>query len=393
MKKYYILFLVSSILISCSDTTTNSTTTDTNTGDKTTTASASPVASNTVKKIEGTPTTIKGTITGLKEGQKIFFDKKTLDATDVVGTTLLDATGNFELKTGIKTPGIYRVRLGAKPVYMLLKGGENIDITATMDGYKIQDYSLTGSLHAEEMKTWNADLDAKKIKSYLEETAEEKPLLHLYLVEKLDLVANIKVYKKVLESLKAAYPNDLYTKQFNSKVLSMEAKLKAQPVAVGAEAPEINLPNPEGKKIALSSLRGKVVLLDFWASWCRPCRMANPHVVQLYSKYNKKGFDVFNVSLDGIDDKRAAMYQNNPETIAKATEIEKGKWKQAIKTDKLKWKNHVSELRSWSSPVAALYGVNSIPKTFLIDKKGIIRYENLRGQALEDAIKNLLAEK
>lgn len=387
------MFLVSSILISCSDTTTNSTTTDTNTGDKTTTASASPVASNTVKKIEGTPTTIKGTITGLKEGQKIFFDKKTLDATDVVGTTLLDATGNFELKTGIKTPGIYRVRLGAKPVYMLLKGGENIDITATMDGYKIQDYSLTGSLHAEEMKTWNADLDAKKIKSYLEETAEEKPLLHLYLVEKLDLVANIKVYKKVLESLKAAYPNDLYTKQFNSKVLSMEAKLKAQPVAVGAEAPEINLPNPEGKKIALSSLRGKVVLLDFWASWCRPCRMANPHVVQLYSKYNKKGFDVFNVSLDGIDDKRAAMYQNNPETIAKATEIEKGKWKQAIKTDKLKWKNHVSELRSWSSPVAALYGVNSIPKTFLIDKKGIIRYENLRGQALEDAIKNLLAEK
>lgn len=387
------MFLVSSILISCSDTTTNSTTTDTNTGDKTTTASASPVASNTVKKIEGTPTTIKGTITGLKEGQKIFFDKKTLDATDVVGTTLLDGTGNFELKTGIKAPGIYRVRLGAKPVYMLLKGGENIDITATMDGYKIQDYSLTGSLHAEEMKTWNADLDAKKIKSYLEETTEEKPLLHLYLVEKLDLVANIKVYKKVLESLKATYPNDLYTKQFNSKVLSMEAKLKAQPVAVGAEAPEINLPNPEGKKIALSSLRGKVVLLDFWASWCRPCRMANPHVVQLYSKYQKKGFDVFNVSLDGIDDKRAAMYQNNPETIAKATEIEKGKWKQAIKTDKLKWKNHVSELRSWSSPVAALYGVNSIPKTFLIDKKGIIRYENLRGQALEDAIKNLLAEK
>lgn len=392
MKKYYILFLVSSILISCSDTTNEPTTTEATSQDKAITVSNS-TAINKVPKIEGTPTTIMGNIQGLEEGKKIFFDKKTLDATDVVGTALLASDGSFELKTGVKTPGIYRVRLGAKPIYMLLKGGEQIEVSATMDGYKIKDYTLTGGLHSEEMKTWNDDLNMAKIKAYLEETEEKKPLLHLYLVEKLDLVANINVYKKVLESLKEAYPNDLYTRQFNSKVLSMEAKLKAQPVAVGAEAPEINLPNPQGKKMALSSLRGEVVLLDFWASWCRPCRMTNPHVVEMYNKYNKKGFDVFNVSLDGIDDKRAAMYQNNPETIAKATEIEKGKWKEAIKTDKLKWKNHVSELRSWSSPVAALYGVNSIPKTYLIDRKGIIRYENLRGQALENAIKTLLAEK
>lgn len=394
MKKYYILFLVSSILIGCSDTTNETATTDTTSQNKALAVNTSTSTSiNKVPTIEGTPTTIVGNIQGLEEGKKIFFDKKTLDATDVVGTTLLTADGSFELKTGIKNPGIYRVRLGAKPIYMLLKGGEQIELSATMDGYKIKNYTLTGSLYPEEMKMWNDDLNAIKIKAYLEETDEKKPLLHLYLVEKLDLVANIKIYKKVLESLKEAYPNDLYTRQFNSKVLSMEAKLKAQPVAVGAEAPEINLPNPQGKKIALSSLRGKVVLLDFWASWCRPCRITNPHVVEMYDKYNKKGFDVFNVSLDGIDDKRAAMYQNNAETIAKATEIEKGKWKDAIKTDKLRWKNHVSELRSWSSPVAALYGVNSIPKTYLIDREGLIRYENLRGQALENAIRTLLAEK
>lgn len=389
MKKYYILFWISSILISCTD---NTNLTNTN-PEGTNTENSTAAASTNTAQIEGTPTSISGTITGLKEGQKIFFDKKTLDATDVLATPLLDADGNFELKTGLKNPGIYRVRLGARPVYMLLKGGENITVNATMDGYNIKNYELTGGLHAEEMKTWTDNLEEDKIKDYLANTNEKKPLLHLFLVEKLDLVANIKLYKKVLEQLQESYPNDLYTKQFNSKVLSMEAKLKAQPVAVGAEAPEINLPNPDGKKIALSSLRGEVVLLDFWASWCRPCRMANPHVVQLYNKYHKKGFDVFNVSLDGIDDKRAAMYQNNPETIAKATEIEKGKWKEAIRADKLKWKNHVSELRSWSSPVAALYGVNSIPKTFLIDRKGVIRYSNLRGQALEDAIKKLLAEK
>ncbi len=390
MKKYSILLLAFSVLIACSE----STTTETTNSDADSTAAAATAVSNTPTKIEGIPTTIKGIITGLAENQKIFFDKKTLDATDVIGTTLLDANGNFELNTGIASPGIYRVRLGAKPVWMLLKGGETVDLNATMDGYKIAEYSISGSLYNDEMKEWSEKLEASKIADYLKGATEAKPLLDLFLVTQLDLAANIKLYKKVLEELTAAYPNDTYTKQFNSKVLSMEAKINAQPISVGAEAPEINLPNPDGKKIALSSLKGKVVLLDFWASWCRPCRMTNPHVVEMYDRYKKKGFDVFNVSLDGIDDKRAAgAYQNNPETIAKATEVEKGKWRKAIKDDNLTWKNHVSELRSWSSPVAALYGVSSIPKTYLLDRKGIIRYENLRGQDLEDAIKVLLKEK
>lgn len=394
MKKYYLLLFATALLASCSDTTTTDTTESTNQAATAVTTSNTSIEKEKVPQtIIGTPTTIKGSIQGLDEGTKIFFDKKTLDATDVVSSTKIDGSGNFEFKTGLQNPGIYRVRLGARPVYMLLKGGEEVNINATMQGRKIVNYELTGGLFADDMATWSADLDNAKIKKYIETTNEDKPLLHLYLVEKLDLVANMKAYKKVLASLQAAYPNDLYTKQFNSKVLSMEAKLKAQPVAVGVEAPEINLPNPDGKKMALSSLRGEVVLLDFWASWCRPCRMTNPHVVEMYKKYNKKGFDIFNVSLDGLDDKRLAAYQNNADMIAQAMDLEKSKWKAAIKQDKLTWKNHVSELRSWSSPVAATYGVNSIPKTFLIDRKGIIRYQNLRGQALEDAIKTLLAEK
>lgn len=391
MKKYYLLFLATALLISCSDTNNNA---DPVADQAPTAITASNVTtSKAPPTIVGTPTTIKGAIQGLDEGTKIFFDKKTLDATDVVGSTKIDGNGNFELKTGIQSPGTYRVRLGARPVYMLLKGGEEVTVNATMEGRNIASCELTGGLHAEEMAAWAADLDLVKIKTYLETTAEKKPLLHLYLVEKLDLVGNMKAYKKVLASLQEAYPDELYTKQFNSKVMSMDAKLKAQPVAVGVEAPEINLPNPDGKKMSLTALRGDVVLLDFWASWCRPCRGANPHVVEMYKKYKKKGFDVFNVSLDGIDDKRLAAYQNDKAMIAQAMNLEKEKWKQAIKQDKLTWKNHVSELRSWSSPVAATYGVNSIPKTFLIDRKGVIRYQNLRGKALEDAIKVLLAEK
>lgn len=369
--------------MSCNDATTTTTATAEN--NNTTVTEPTPV-------IQGAATVIKGTVTGLAAGQKIFFDKKTLDATEIMATGTLDANNAFEIKTGIEAAGIYRVRLGAKPVYMLLKGGENVEITATMNGYNIENYTLTGGLHAEEMKTWNDDLDPAKITKYLSTATESKPLLDLYLVEKLDIMGNIKLYKKVLEQLIAAYPNDTYTKQFTSKVLSTEAKISSQPLGIGAEAPEINLPNPDGKLLSLRALKGKVVLLDFWASWCRPCRMTNPHVVEMYQKYSSKGFDIFNVSLDGLDDRRAAMYQNDANAMSQAVELERSKWKQAIKDDKLTWKNHVSELRSWNSPVALTYQVNSIPKTFVLDRKGVIRYQDLRGEELEKAIKTLLAE-
>lgn len=380
--------MASLLWISCEDTTT---TTDSDSPTPPVTKTT-PVA-NTAKAPTGKPTLISGDITGLNQNQKLFFDRKTLDATDVVGSVVANPNGAFELSTPIDRPGIYRLRIGARPLYMLLEGGEKVYITAKVENGKIVEHQIKGSLYAETMKEWQGKIDPATAKEYLKNNTEKRPLMDLYLVEKLDLVANIDLYKKVLEELQEAYPNDLYTKQFNSKVLSMEAKINAQPVAIGRAAPEINLPNPSGKKIALSSLKGDVVLLDFWASWCRPCRFANPHVVEMYDKYQRKGFNVYNVSLDGLDDRRLAMYQNNEASIQQATDLERSKWKQAIKDDKLTWKNHVSELRSWSSSVAALYGVNSIPKTFLLDRKGIIRYQNLRGQQLEDAIKTLLAEK
>lgn len=372
--------------IACEDAapTTN---TDTTTPDNATTVA------NAVTTPVGKPTTISGDIKGIEAGQKLFFDRKTLDATDVVGSVEANPNGAFELTTPISQAGIYRLRIGARPLYILLEGGEKVYLTAQIENGKIMQHKVEGSLYAAAMQEWQGKVDPNAAKEYLTNSTEKRPLMDLYLVEKLDLVTNIELYKKVLAELQEAYPNDLYTKQFNSKVLSMEAKINAQPVAIGRPAPEIDLPDPDGNKIALSSLKGDVVLLDFWASWCRPCRFANPHVVEMYKKYKRKGFNVYNVSLDGLDDRRLAMYQNNEATIQQATEMERQKWKQAIKDDKLSWKNHVSELRSWSSAVAALYGVNSIPKTFLLDRKGVIRYQNLRGEQLEEAIKTLLAEK
>ena len=141
-------------------------------------------------------------------------------------------------------------------------------------------------------------------------------------------------------------------------------------LAVGNIAPELKFSNPEGKEIKLSSLRGKMVLIDFWASWCGPCRMENPAVVKAYNKYkdakfkNAKGFDVYSVSLD-----------KNKES-----------WLKAIKQDKLVWKSHVSDLKFWNSEAATLYGVESIPTNWLIDGNGIIVAKNLRGQNLHLAI-------
>lgn len=143
---------------------------------------------------------------------------------------------------------------------------------------------------------------------------------------------------------------------------------------VGNLAPDIELNDPNGKIIKLSSLRGKIVLLDFWASWCGPCRFENPNVVKAYEKFKDakfkegKGFTIYNVSLD----------QN------------KQAWINAIEKDKLTWEYHVSDLKGWASSAAALYGVQSIPANYLIDSKGVIIAKNLRGPLLEQEIAKLV---
>ncbi|HON18979.1 MAG TPA: TlpA disulfide reductase family protein [Salinivirgaceae bacterium] len=143
---------------------------------------------------------------------------------------------------------------------------------------------------------------------------------------------------------------------------------------VGQVAPEITMSAPDGTILSLSELRGKVVLIDFWASWCTPCRYENPTVVAAYTQFkNKKfkagkGFEVYSVSLD--KNKQA--------------------WVKGIQDDGLAWKYHVSDLQGWNSAAGRLYGVNSIPANFLIDKDGTILARNLRGQQLIAVLNSLL---
>ncbi|MCG8580919.1 MAG: TlpA family protein disulfide reductase [Bacteroidales bacterium] len=156
-------------------------------------------------------------------------------------------------------------------------------------------------------------------------------------------------------------------------LLLFPANIASQTYQVGDIAPDFTQKTPNGKSISLSSLKGQIVLIDFWASWCAPCRKENPHLVEAYKLHKDdvfgkaNGFTILSVSLD----------------------VKEEAWKKAIKDDNLIWKHHVSDLKGWRNTVAKQYGIRSVPSSFLIDEEGVIIALNLRGDELDKKLKRL----
>ncbi len=212
------------------------------------------------------------------------------------------------------------------------------------------------------------DNQNKTIKTLIEKADTGVVALNLaiFALNMLDPTQDAAYLSNLHAKYKKASPGSRYFKSFDTMFRAMFPEEK---VKQNMEAPDIQLPDPSGKIVALSSLKGKVVLIDFWASWCKPCRQESPNMVKLYNRFKDKGFEIYGVSLD--KDKKA--------------------WTEAIQKDGLNW-IHVSDLKFWQSDAAALYSVTSIPATYLLNAQGKVLATNLRGQELEKAVELALGK-
>ena len=324
----------------------------------------------------------------------------------VVAKTEADANGNFSFTIDQPLPGgLYRIRIGQQVVNLVFDGSErDVKITGDLQQLGNFQYQVEGSPSSlnflQTVQGYRQKQPNVKDIENLVETSEN-PLVGAYVAMlafgNRSEFANI--HEKAVKRIEAAYPGSSYVSDYNNFISSL--KQVAMNTGGGANgiipedqrqpAPDIRLPGPDGKTYALSDLKGKVVLLDFWASWCMPCRRENPNVVKVYQQYKDKGFTVFSVSLDGVDGRTASRFNNDPKKIAELKEQGRQRWIEAIKKDGLEWPYHVSDLKKWDCVPARQYGVTGIPRAFIIDKEGRIAATQVRGaEQIENVIKELL---
>ncbi len=345
--------------------------------------------------------TVSGKIKNAADKQLILnkFLPQTTLALDTVKT---DKDGNFKFKEHTAAPELFGLQLEGQKgqIIFIADSLSKITINGDTTNFRIS-YTVEGSKDSKLLQTLYNNLDKafdaldslnriyisekgkgnldslvkminessknifEKHRKYSEHFINEHPsstasIIALYQqfgknMSVFNLNDNRELFTKVDDTLYKLYPKSSFVKGLHDYI----ANNPPMPT-IGNKAPEIDLPAPDGKNIKLSSLRGNYVLLDFWASWCRPCRAENPNIVKNYKKYKKSGFTIYQVSLDRT----------------------KEDWVNAINADGLNEWNHVSDLKYWNSAPAAVYGVRGIPANFLIDPEGKIIATNLRGPLL-----------
>ncbi|PCJ90007.1 MAG: hypothetical protein COA57_00200 [Flavobacteriales bacterium] len=342
---------------------------------------------------------IKGKLSN-SSGQTIFLEALGTKAINIVDSTKVQDDGEFAFDYQINKTSFYRIRISGNNFFnLILNPSEKVEVTADasnmawtyqvagsdesvrlqkLNGFLSNTYSKNDSLNnALRQHQQRGDAQSyvravnyqrqlnEKMYKFLRQFVVEKPasLASLAAVNKLNPENDFDYLKKVADGLSQTMPESEYYTQLAAQVKELSK------LAVGGEAPEMALPDPNGNIITLSSLRGNVVLVDFWASWCKPCRIENPNVVRVYQKYHDKGFEILGVSLDK----------------------NKNQWLAAINQDGLIWK-HISDLRAWQSSVVPLYNVKGIPLAYLLDREGKIIAKNLRGQQLDQKLAEIFGE-
>lgn len=343
-------------------------------------------------------------------GRMLYFDKFVNNRPVHADSVKLDADGKGVMKLPAMPLDFYALTLGGDEVMvLLLDSAENIRVSAKADSLQfptsvegsvntklLHDYFRAAQAYdeasqhlAERMKAASPDTSAmaeyaklnadfgKQTRAFILDHLRSPAVLAA--LNRVNPQTDLPLFQQVKDSLLTSIPNSEYFTSFRDQVDRMaqqalaakqQEEMQAQLdklIPVGSEAPDFTQNTPEGKPFKLSSLRGKVVLVDFWASWCRPCRMENPNVVKAYKQYRSKGFDVLGVSLDKT----------------------KEAWTNAIKQDGLTW-HHVSDLAYWNNAVAQQYGVSSIPFSVLVGRDGKVLAKNLRGPALEAKLAEVL---
>ncbi|CAN5421413.1 TlpA disulfide reductase family protein [soil metagenome] len=350
---------------------------------------------------------LKGKL-GNAHGDTLFLEQMATDGLKGVDTAILDENGEFTMNPAITEIGFYRLKTNDRNfATFIFDANQKVSITGDVadlgNTYNVEgseDSKLFWEINQVSSESYRkrdsltkifqafcniTNMDSLRIDSmsnslekpytlmvdshndYLKAFIEKNPssFASLAAIQQLQPDEFMDIYFKLDDGLYAKYPNSAYIKAFHEGVTS------SRKLAVGTMAPEITMNTPSEKPLALSSLKGRIVLIDFWASWCGPCRAENPNVVKAYNKYKTQGFDIYSVSLD--------------------KDMEK--WKQAIKADGLAWNNHVCDFKFWQSPVVALYNFNSIPTNVLIDREGKILAKNLRGEALDKKLEEIFKSK
>lgn len=354
---------------------------------------------------------VVGTIQGA-EGMTIYLEALSQQGTIEVGKATINTNGSFRMKGNVPGLGIYQLRLGESSEKMIpftLSENEHVKVTTTFGEFTTRP-NVSGTEWAKPLNTYMAlyaDLMVAQQKLEAQKsTLSEEEMMRIFSAEKIPVdtwalkqmtndpdnafnivlstsasptlgfdtwnPASLDVLKTVADAYKKRFGDSPMALTMENQVVQIENAYSEYLSTKSGDlmAPDIELKDPNGKPIKLSSLRGKVVLVDFWASWCRPCRAENPNVVRLYKQFKDKGFTVYSVSLD-------------EDAVA---------WKKAIAQDGLIWPTHVSDLLGWSTPVIQLYKFDGIPYTVLIDREGKIIATGLRGMELEQKLKEALAK-